>query len=134
MKNETKIEKLKKWIAENHLWCRRGRRAGQVGHSDLFLPKYRIYIKISTTPEEDAIFWERHHICCSPIFIRDNETPKFCLEKLQNTIIKVMQIKNKKYLKRKEQESKANESNTEIRERQKRDDNSQRATKKANIH
>ena len=48
-----------------------------------------------------ALFYETHHVGVHPIFIRNDETPKFVLEKVQNTIIKVMQKKQEAFEKRK---------------------------------
>lgn len=65
----------------------------------LFLPLFRIYIKLQG--EDDELFYKTHHIGVHPIFIRDGETPKFVLEKVQNTIIKIMQKKQAAFEKRK---------------------------------
>ena len=95
MKNETKLEKVKKFLAENnieyktrdkHIW----------GKSDLYLPKFGIHIKIEG--DDDSDFYKR---CFKffPVFVRSTETPKFVIEKVQNTIIKSMQRQQVKLMK-----------------------------------
>lgn len=73
--------------------------AGKDGHRDLVLPAFRMYIKLQG--ENDALFYKKHHFGVHSVFIRDEETPKFVTEKLQNTIIKVMQKKQEAFEKRK---------------------------------
>ena len=99
MKNETKLKKVKEFLDKNNIKYSVSKNAGKDGHSDLVLPDFRIYIKLQG--EDDALFYETHHVGVHPIFIRDDETPKFVLEKVQNTIIKVMQKKQKAFEKRK---------------------------------
>ena len=89
MKNETKLNKVKEFLDGNNIKYVTPKNAGKKGHSDLFLPSFRIYIKLQS--EDDELFYKTHHIGVHPIFIRDGETPKFVLEKVQNTIIKIMQ-------------------------------------------
>ena len=98
MKNETKLNRVKEFLDGNNIKYSVSKNAGKKGHSDLFLPAFRIYIKLQG--EDDALFYETHHVGVHPIFIRDDETPKFVLEKVQNTIIKVMQKKQEAFEKR----------------------------------
>ena len=99
MKNETKLKKVKEFLDGNNIKYSVSKNAGKKGHSDLVLPAFRIYIKLQG--EDDALFYENHHVGVHPIFIRNEETPKFVLEKVQNTIIKVMQKKQEAFEKRK---------------------------------
>lgn len=99
MKNETKLKKVKKFLDDNNIKYSVSKNAGKEGHSDLVLPAFRIYIKLQG--EDDSLFYETHHVGVHPIFIRNDETPKFVLEKVQNTIIKVMQKKQEAFEKRK---------------------------------
>ena len=99
MKNETKLKKVKEFLDVNNIKYVTPKNAGKKGHSDLFLPLFRIYIKLQR--EDDALFYKKHHIGVYPVFIRNDETPKFVIEKLQNTIIKVMQKKQEAFEKRK---------------------------------
>lgn len=99
MKNETKLNRVKEFLDGNNIKYVTPKNAGKKGHSDLFLPLFRIYIKLQG--EDDELFYKTHHIGVHPIFIRDGETPKFVLEKVQNTIIKIMQNKQAVFEKRK---------------------------------
>lgn len=99
MKNETKLNRVKEFLDGNNIKYFTPKNSGKEGHSDLVLPSFRIYIKLQG--EDDALFYENHHVGVHPIFIRDDETPKFVLEKVQNTIIKVMQKKQEAFEKRK---------------------------------
>lgn len=92
MKNTTKLEKVKKFLDENGIKWHEPKKKGKRGHSDLVLPDFRIYIKVSG--DEDQVFFEKHKDRNRyPVFIRDGETPKFVLEKVQNTIVKSMKRK-----------------------------------------
>lgn len=104
MKNETKLAKVKKWLDENGIKYHVPQQ-DESWKSDLYLPDYKIHIKISTTEEVDRDFFE-HAKRLLPVFIRTEETPKFIIEKLQNTIIKSMQRQQKWLLKNKEKEKK----------------------------
>lgn len=99
MKNETKLKKVKEFLDKNNIKYSMSKNAGKAGHSDLVLPAFRIYIKLQG--EDDALFYKNHHLAVHPIFIRDEETPKFVIEKVQNTIIKIMQKKQEAFEKRK---------------------------------
>lgn len=99
MKNETKLKKVREFLDENNIKYKTSKNAGKAGHSDLVLPSFRIFIKLQG--EDDALFYENHHIGVYPIFVRDADAPKFVLEKVQNTIIKVMQLKQKHFEKSK---------------------------------
>lgn len=86
MKNETKLERVKRFLDENG--TRYESRANGAGHSDLWLPDLRIAIKMEG--DDDALFFETHSKSCFPVFIRDADTLGFVREKLRNTIIKAM--------------------------------------------
>lgn len=99
MKNETKLEKVKKFLDENNIESFVPKRSGKRGHSNLVLPKFKIYIKIQG--DDDQLFYERHFMGKHPIFVRDEDKPKFVLEKVQNTIIRIMRLQQKKFEKSK---------------------------------
>lgn len=99
MNNETKLNRVKEFLDGNNIKYVTPKNAGKKGHSDLVLPAFRICIKLQG--EDDALFYKKHNIGVHPVFIRDEETPKFVIEKLQNTIIKVMQKKQEAFEKRK---------------------------------
>lgn len=98
MKNETKLEKLKAFLDENGIGYTESYNKGKYGHSDLVLPKYMIFIKLQG--EDDDSFYASHHVGVYPVFVRDIDTPRFVLRKVQNTIIRVMQLKQENYLKK----------------------------------
>jgi len=101
MKNETKLKKVLKFLEENGIKYTESKNKGKAGHSDLVLPSFRIYIKLQG--EDDALFYESHHIGVHPIFIRNDETPKFVLEKVQKTIVKCMQAQQAAYMRKKQE-------------------------------
>lgn len=90
MKKETKLEKVKNFLDENGIAYIIPKRHGEVGHSDLVIPSYRINIKLSTNPVEDEVFYRKHKGFIFPVFIRDEDKKAFVIEKVQNTIIKAM--------------------------------------------
>lgn len=96
MKNETKLKKLVKWLDENNIsyFVPHSYSKGKKGSSNLIiLPvgEYKINVKIEG--EDDILFYKRHK-SYNPVFIRDSETPKFVLEKVQNVIIELMKKQN----------------------------------------
>lgn len=97
MKNETKLERVKKFLDENNIEYI-ARNTHKFGKSDLRLPKFGINIKIEG--EDDAEFYKKYYRFF-PIFIRSTETPKFVIEKVQNTIIKSMQRQQARLMKTK---------------------------------
>ena len=83
MKNETKLRKVIEFLKENNInYIERKKR---YGHSDVFLPDTRVAIKVDGNDRQR--FYKTHRAMCFPVFIRDEDTPKFVLEKVQNTII-----------------------------------------------
>lgn len=98
MKNETKFKKLTTFLNENGIEYTESYNKGKYGHGDLVLPAYMIFIKLQG--DDDDAFYASHHVGVYPVFIRNVDTPRFVLRKVQNTIIRVMQIRQEKYLKR----------------------------------
>ena len=84
MKNETKLKKVIAFLEENNIKYRQ-RKKVRFGHSDVFLPDTKVAVKIDG--EDRDHFYKTHKGRCYPVFIRDEDTPKFVLEKVQNTII-----------------------------------------------
>lgn len=109
MKNETKLKKVIAFLEENNIKYRQHKNVW-FGHSDVFLPDTRVAIKIDG--EDRKRFYETHKGKCYPIFIRDEDTPKFVLEKVQNTIVKSM-IKEQGLLMRKKQKEENRRINAE---------------------
>jgi len=95
MNNKTKLGRVKKFLADNHIQYIE-KKEHEWGRSDLFLPKFKINIKCQG--EDDKEFYMRYREDRFPIFVRDEDTPDFVLEKVQNTIIKVMKMQQEKYM------------------------------------
>lgn len=109
MKNETKLKKVIAFLEENNVKYRQHKNVW-FGHSDVFLPDTRVAIKIDG---EDRIrFYETHKGKCYPVFIRDEDAPKFVLEKVRNTIVKSM-MKEQELLMRKKQKEENRRINVE---------------------
>ena len=85
MTNKEKLRHLEKWLASQHIGYV-SRQKHQWARSDTFLPRYKVYIK--TAGEDDEEFYYKHRPF--PVFVRDEDTPDFLLEKVQSAIIKSM--------------------------------------------
>ena len=72
------------------------------GHSNLWVPSYRIAVKI--TGKDDILFYDTHRRTCFPVFIRTEESIDFVIEKVQNTIIKSMKKAQEQLLHKQEKE------------------------------
>ena len=101
MKNETKLEKVKKFLDENGIEYR-VREKRWFGHSDLFIPKTRVAIMIEREKNENDLFFKLHKKTCYPVYIREGETPKFVLEKVQNTILLSLQHQQEEFMRQQE--------------------------------
>lgn len=64
--------------------------------SNLYIPKWKIGLKIEDNNSER--YFQTHKRYISIIFIRENETEAFVLEKLQNVIVKKMLSAHQKFL------------------------------------
>lgn len=109
MKNETKLKKVIAFLEENNVKYRQHKNVW-FGHSDVFLPDTRVAIKIDG--EDRKRFYETHKGKCYSVFIRDEDTPKFVLEKVRNTIVKSM-MKEQELLMRKKQKEENRRINAE---------------------
>lgn len=109
MKNETKLKKVVAFLEENNIKYRKHKNVW-FGHSDIFLPETRVAIKIDG--EDRERFYETHKKTSYPVFIREEDTPKFVLEKVKNTIIKSM-TKKQQYLMYKKQKEENRRINAE---------------------
>lgn len=109
MKNETKLKKVIAFLEENNIKYRKHKNVW-FGHSDIFLPETRVAIKIDG--EDRERFYETHKNISYPVFIREEDTPKFVLEKVKNTIIKSM-TKKQQYLMYKKQKEENRRINAE---------------------
>ena len=68
---------------------------------DLYIAKHKIMVKISEGKEKDDNFYHADKYKYHPLFIRDDETKDFVLEKMQNLIIDIMKKKQQLYSKSK---------------------------------
>lgn len=100
MKNLIKLEKVKLFLDENNI--KYEEREKRSGHSDLWLPSVRVAVKIDG--KDSVEFYETHKRTCYPVFIRDEETADFIIEKLQATIIKSMMKQQQNLMRHKEKE------------------------------
>ncbi len=60
---------------------------------ELYIPKFKIMVKVSQSMEDDNIFYNKVKFAYHPLFIRETETKEFVLEKMQNLIIDLMKQK-----------------------------------------
>lgn len=90
VKNTTKLKELMAWLDENNVEYKTIKERGnyRCKKSDLFIPKYVISVKIDDSRTQK---WYKKHLSRNPVIIRDADTPKFVIEKIQNTIVRVMQ-------------------------------------------
>lgn len=96
MTNEEKLEKLKSWLDSENIEWRVPKRKGS--RTSLVVDKFHMFIKVSDEHDQE---WYLAHMAKHPVFIRDNDSVDFVIEKVQNTIIKVMQAEQKQFMKRK---------------------------------
>jgi hypothetical protein len=108
MKNINKLERLKAYLKENDLAYTTPKDVHSVGHCDLYITAHRIAVKVTPEGEEDdQEFYQKHKVADYPVFIRMSDTPKFVIEKVQNTIIKSMVRHQKAVLRKAERENKS---------------------------
>lgn len=87
MNNETKLKKAIEWLDGQGVEYKIPKSAGRYAHSDLCIVSLHIFIKIEGDDDRDFYWRHRHH---HPIFIRSNETVEYVIEKIHNTIVRVM--------------------------------------------
>lgn len=108
MKNSIKLEKVKLFLDENNI--KYEEREKRFGHSDLWIPKARVAIKIEG--DDSMAFFETHNKTCCPVFIREDETLEFVIEKLQAAIVKSMMKQQQNLMRRMEKEEKLRAENS----------------------
>ena len=98
MTNKEKLEALKAFLKENNIsFMEKVVRKGQL--FDLYISKYLICVRLSD--ENDQNFYERVKYGFHPLFIRNNETSEFVIEKMQNLIIDLMKREQERLTKSK---------------------------------
>ncbi len=100
MKNQTKLKKLMAWLDQNGIEYRaieewRGKHHRYM-RSDLFIPVYMVSVKID---DKQTPKWYQRHKWRNPVVIRDTDTPRFVIEKVQNVITRVMIGRQRHYMK-----------------------------------
>ena len=95
--NEQKLEAIKGFLAENNIGYKENHESKSCGVVfPLYITPYRICVHIG----DDQDFFLAVRGKCWPIFIRDADSKAFILEKVQNTIIRRMQLRQKELLKK----------------------------------
>jgi len=103
MTNEqkTKLKVLTDFLkTERIYYCREYVNKSRNVVADVYIPANRIAIKVSQGKEKDDEFYKKVKYIWHPLFIRDNESEDFVLEKLQNLIIDIMKQSQKNYIKK----------------------------------
>lgn len=81
--NNEKIEALKTWLTENKVKYQEDVvHAGKGIHIDLYIPKFRIAIHVG----DDEDWYHKVKAFVHPVFVRDQDSAEFLIEKVQNTI------------------------------------------------
>lgn len=107
MKNINKLERLKAYLKENNLAYTTPKNGHCAGHCDLYITAHRIAVRVMLEGEDDdQEFYQRHKVADYPVFIRTSDTPKFVIEKVQNTIIKSMVRHQRAIMRKSEREKK----------------------------
>lgn len=101
MTNKEKLEAVKRFLVENRIEFYPHYRGRIKVSPDLYIPKHKIMVKISEGKEKDYNFFKEVKYKYHPLFIRDDETKDFVLEKIQNLIIDIMKKKQQLYSKSK---------------------------------
>lgn len=83
MSNQEKIEALKVWLTENKVKHQENViHAGKGIHIDLYLPKYLIAVYVG----DDSDFFLKVKNFLHPVFVREQDSAEFLIEKVQNTM------------------------------------------------
>ena len=91
MKNSIKLEKVKHFLDENSI--KYEEREKRFGHSDLWLPKARVAIKIEG--DDSMAFFETHNKTCCPVFIREQAAIVKSMMKQQQNLMRRMEKEEK---------------------------------------
>ena len=83
---EQKMERVKAFLKQNdipfkeNVWDKMSRKL------DIYIPSFRIVIH----PGDDQKFYKRVRFDYHPVFVREEDTLSFVLEKVKNTITRLM--------------------------------------------
>ncbi len=101
MKNVNKLERLKSFLDQEGIEYMIPKVCDKPGFYNLYITKYRIPVKVTHEgDEDDQVFYNRFKYGFYPVFIRTSETPKFVIEKVQNTIVKAMTAQQEAYMRK----------------------------------
>ncbi len=107
MKNINKLERLKTFLKEQGIEYATPSECSEPGSYNLSIPAHRVFVKVTPEGEEDdQVFFNLHKHREYPVFIRTADTPKFVIEKVQNTIIKSMLKHQEAIMAKREREAK----------------------------
>ena len=103
MTNEEKLERVKAFLNENNIPFEENAKKCKV-NLPLYVKKYNIVIHVG----DDQEFFQAIRRVCHPVFIREEETADFVLEKVQNLIIERMKSMQSKIMKKNGTDNKQN--------------------------
>ena len=126
MTNKEKLEELKKFLTGYGIPYTDGEDKKIVGHSDLNIPCFNIFIKLSGKDNDE--FYQAHKY--APIFIRDEESVDFIIKKVMNVAAHQMECIEKHQAKVKQKEANRKKMEQEREERLKRKMKNKRRCKK----
>lgn len=92
--NESKLEAVKEWLTKNGIKYVENHMTTAKLNIDLWIPSLFIAIHVG---DDDGKFYKKTRKWCKPFFIRESETKKFVLEKLQNCCYDAMVAMQKKF-------------------------------------
>jgi len=101
MKNEQKLKKLRQFLAKNNVrYCENfyNSRYGIV--ADLAVPSLYIVVNVTKGKDEDDMYFQQVKYLYRPLFIRDEDTVDFVIEKMTNLLVETMNRSQKAYVKR----------------------------------
>ena len=94
---KAKLDVLVNFLTENKIHFFTTFKGKTPVKADIYVPKFRIMVKVSEGKEKDDIFYNNVKYHFHPLFIREIETKEFVLEKMQNLIIDLMKKQHIKY-------------------------------------
>lgn len=91
MTNQEKLEALKKWLQNKRIehWVNVTQQEKDI-FIDVYLPRYLTAIRIDG--EDSPVWFKGVKYYLFPVFIRDTDTAEFVIEKVQNTMERVINI------------------------------------------
>lgn len=94
---KAKVKVLEDFLNENRMAFFRGFKSKKHDvKAQLYVPMHRIVVKVSEGKAKDDEYYLKVKHLYHPLFIRDEETEAFILEKMQNLIIDLMKRKQER--------------------------------------